>query len=147
MQRRDAVLRALATVVAVVVVRGDMRDVVVAEHADEPSGEGRLAGGGVADDAEDDRSSHSDPGRYLSSLARSEAAGRYDAGMEAPPAVWTVAPGADDDEAKDLVARLADHLGIQPPQITNGMVMLPADYPRVARALDRCTRTGATRPC
>jgi hypothetical protein len=34
------------------------------------------------------------------------------------------------------VDRLADHLGIQSPQITNGMVMLPADYPRVAAALD-----------
>jgi hypothetical protein len=56
--------------------------------------------------------------------------------MEAPPAVWTVAPGADEDEAKDLLDRLATHLGIQPPQITNGMVMLPADYPRVANALD-----------
>ena len=65
-----------------------------------------------------------------------EPAGRYDAVMEAPPAVWTIAPGADDDEAKDLVDRLADHLGIQPPQITNGMVMLPANYPRVAKALD-----------
>ena len=56
--------------------------------------------------------------------------------MEAPPAVWTIAPGADEDEAKALVNRLADHLGIQPPQITNGMVMLPANYPRVAKALD-----------
>ena len=56
--------------------------------------------------------------------------------MEAPPAVWTVAPGADEDEAKDLLDRLAAHLGIQPPQITNGMVMLPANYPRVADALD-----------
>ncbi len=56
--------------------------------------------------------------------------------MEAPPAVWTVARGANEDEAKDLVDRLADHLGIEPPEITNGMVMLPADYPRVAKALD-----------
>ena len=62
--------------------------------------------------------------------------GRYDAVMEAPPAVWTVARGADEDEAKDLVDRLADHLGIRPPQITNGMVLLPANYPRVADALD-----------
>ncbi len=57
--------------------------------------------------------------------------------MEAPPAVWTVAPGADEDEAKDLLDRLADYLGIEPPEITNGMVMLPADYPRVAAALDK----------
>ena len=56
--------------------------------------------------------------------------------MEAPPAVWTVARGADEGEAKDLLDRLAAHLGIQPPQITNGMVMLPANYPRVADALD-----------
>jgi hypothetical protein len=56
--------------------------------------------------------------------------------MEAPPAVWTVGPGADADEAAELVGRLADHLGIERPEITNGMVMLPADYPRVADALD-----------
>jgi hypothetical protein len=57
--------------------------------------------------------------------------------MEAPPAVWTVAPGADEDEASDVLGRLAEHLGIATPEITNGMVMLPADYPQVARALDR----------
>ena len=56
--------------------------------------------------------------------------------MEAPPAVWTVGRGADEDEAAELVGRLADHLGIEPPEITNGMVLLPADYPRVADALD-----------
>ncbi|HVL31262.1 MAG TPA: hypothetical protein VM299_03445 [Solirubrobacteraceae bacterium] len=56
--------------------------------------------------------------------------------MEAPPAVWTLAPGADEDEARDVVARLAAHLGIEEPQITNGMVLLPPEYPRVARALD-----------
>jgi hypothetical protein len=72
----------------------------------------------------------------LSDHDTGEAPGRYDAVMEAPPAVWTVAPRADEDEAKDLVDRLADHLGIQPPQITNGMVLLPANYPRVANALD-----------
>ena len=63
-------------------------------------------------------------------------AGRYDAAMEVPPAVWTLARGADEDEAADLVARLADHLGIDRPEIKNGMVLLPADYPSVARALD-----------
>ena len=56
--------------------------------------------------------------------------------MEAPPAVWTVAPEADEGEVKALLDRLADHLGIQPPESTNGMVMLPANYPRVAKALD-----------
>ncbi len=56
--------------------------------------------------------------------------------MEAPPAVWTLAPGADEDEVDDVVGRLAEHLGIEKPEITNGMVLLPADYPRVAKALD-----------
>jgi hypothetical protein len=56
--------------------------------------------------------------------------------MEAPPAVWTVAPGADEDEVGQLLGRLADHLGLETPEITNGYVMLPADYPRVAQALD-----------
>jgi hypothetical protein len=56
--------------------------------------------------------------------------------MESPPAVWTVAPGADEAEVGELLERLADHLGIETPDITRGMVMLPAEYPRVARALD-----------
>jgi len=56
--------------------------------------------------------------------------------MEVPPAVWTVAPGADEDDVGELLDRLADHLGIETPEITRGSVMLPADYPRVARALD-----------
>lgn len=54
----------------------------------------------------------------------------------APPAIWTVAPGADEDEVNDLLARLAERLGMKTPQITNGSIMLPAQYPRVARALD-----------
>lgn len=54
----------------------------------------------------------------------------------APPAIWSVEPGADEDEVSDVLARLAERLGMQTPQITNGSVMLPADYPRVARALD-----------
>lgn len=62
--------------------------------------------------------------------------GRYDAAMEAPPAVWTVAPGADEDEVREVLERLADHLGIDTPEISNGMVLLPADYPKVADALD-----------
>lgn len=56
--------------------------------------------------------------------------------MEAPPAVWSVAPGADEDKLNDLLARLGERLGMQTPQIMNGSVMLPAQYPRVARALD-----------
>jgi len=56
--------------------------------------------------------------------------------MSAPPAVWSVAPGADEDEVSGLLARLAERLGLNTPQITNGSIMLPADYPRVARALD-----------
>ena len=55
--------------------------------------------------------------------------------MNTPPAVWTVAPGADEDKVGDLLGRLAERLDIKPPQITNGNVMLPADYPRVAQAL------------
>jgi hypothetical protein len=56
--------------------------------------------------------------------------------MSAPPAIWTVARGADEDEVGDLLERLAERLDITTPQITNGNIMLPADYPRVARALD-----------
>jgi len=56
--------------------------------------------------------------------------------MSAPPAIWTVARGADEDEVSNLLARLAERLGMTTPQITNGSIMLPADYPRVARALD-----------
>jgi hypothetical protein len=61
---------------------------------------------------------------------------RYDAAMSVPPAVWTVAPGADEDQVGDVVGRLAERLGIEKPQITNGMVLLPPEYPTVARALD-----------
>ena len=57
--------------------------------------------------------------------------------MSAPPAVWTVAPGADEDEVAKVLERLADELGIDTPQITNGMILLPPEYPTVARALDR----------
>jgi hypothetical protein len=56
--------------------------------------------------------------------------------MSAPPAIWTVARGADEDDVSNLLARLAERLGMTTPQITNGSIMLPADYPRVARALD-----------
>lgn len=52
------------------------------------------------------------------------------------PAVWTVARGADEDEVADVLGRLAEQLGIEVPEIKDDAVLLPADYPRVARALD-----------
>lgn len=53
------------------------------------------------------------------------------------PAVWTVARGADEDEVEDVLRRLAEELGIEAPEIQpGGNIYLPADYPRVARALD-----------
>src|SRR6202022_2601992 len=53
MPRRDPQLAPLPAVVAVVVVRADVGDVVLAEHTHEPTGDGRLARRRVADDAED----------------------------------------------------------------------------------------------
>jgi hypothetical protein len=50
-QRGDRALGALAAVVAVVVVGGDVRDVLVAQQPHEPARDRRLAGGRVADDA------------------------------------------------------------------------------------------------
>lgn len=55
--------------------------------------------------------------------------------MEMVPAAWTVASGADRDKVEDLVGRLADRLEIDTPEV-GSYVLLPADYPRVARALD-----------
>jgi len=52
------------------------------------------------------------------------------------PAVWTVAPGADEDQLEDVLGRLAEQLEIDKPEVKDDQVMLPADYPRVARALD-----------
>ena len=53
------------------------------------------------------------------------------------PAVWTVARGADRDEVADVVGRLAEKLEIEAPEVQDGgNIYLPADYPRVARALD-----------
>lgn len=52
------------------------------------------------------------------------------------PAVWTIPRGADREEVEDLVARLAERLGIQEPELKDDMVLLPADYPTVRRALD-----------
>jgi len=37
---------------------------------------------------------------------------------------------------EDLVARLAERLGIQVPELKDDMVLLPADYPAVVRALN-----------
>jgi hypothetical protein len=52
------------------------------------------------------------------------------------PAAWTVNPGADREEVEDLVRRLAERLGTPSPELRNDFVLLPPDYPRVARALD-----------
>jgi len=52
------------------------------------------------------------------------------------PAVWTIARGADREKAQDVVSRLGERLGIEPPEIRDEYVLLPADYPKVARVLD-----------
>ena len=57
--------------------------------------------------------------------------------MDEVPAVWTIPPGADRQEVEDVVARLAERLGIRPPEFRGDMVLLPPDYPRVARALNQ----------
>ena len=56
--------------------------------------------------------------------------------MDTVPAVWTVAPGADRERVEDVVGRLAERLEIDTPKVTSDYVLLPANYPRVARALD-----------
>ncbi len=56
--------------------------------------------------------------------------------MDAVPAAWQVAPGADREKLEDVVGRLAERLGIDAPQVGSDAILLPADYPRVARALD-----------
>jgi hypothetical protein len=56
--------------------------------------------------------------------------------MDGVPAVWRVAPGADEDKLEDLVGRLAERLQIDTPEIRSEYVFLPAEYPRVAQALD-----------
>ena len=57
-ERRDVPLGPLPPVVAVVVVGAEVRDLVLAEHADEPTRDRRLPGPGVADDAEHDGTRH-----------------------------------------------------------------------------------------
>ncbi|MEJ7789888.1 MAG: hypothetical protein WKF29_08400 [Thermoleophilaceae bacterium] len=56
--------------------------------------------------------------------------------MDDVPAVWGVTPGAAKEKLEDVLGRLAERLGIDTPEITSDYVFLPADYPRVARALD-----------
>jgi hypothetical protein len=52
------VLRSLLAVVAVIVVGGDVRDLLLPENPDEPARQRRLAGAGISDDAEQDWSRH-----------------------------------------------------------------------------------------
>ncbi len=56
--------------------------------------------------------------------------------MDGVPAVWRVAPGAAEEKLEDVIGRLAERLQIDTPEITDDYVFLPADYPRVAQALD-----------
>jgi len=56
--------------------------------------------------------------------------------MDEVPAVWTIPPGADREKVEDLVSRLAERLEIRAPELKNDMVLLPANYPVVARALN-----------
>ncbi len=52
------------------------------------------------------------------------------------PAVWTIHPEADREKVEDVVSRLAERLAIDQPEIKGDTVLLPAEYPNVARALD-----------
>ncbi|MBA2440656.1 MAG: hypothetical protein H0V50_08285 [Thermoleophilaceae bacterium] len=56
--------------------------------------------------------------------------------MDEVPAVWTIPPGADREKVEDLVSRLAERLEIRAPELKNDMVLLPANYPVVVRALN-----------
>lgn len=55
--------------------------------------------------------------------------------MDEVPAAWTISPGADREKVKDVVSRLGERLGIPTPEIRGEYVLLPPDYPAVARAL------------
>lgn len=55
--------------------------------------------------------------------------------MDQVPAAWTIARGANREKVEDVVSRLGERLGIPTPQIRGEYVMLPPDYPLVARAL------------
>jgi len=52
------------------------------------------------------------------------------------PAIWRIVAGAPEQKLEDLLHRLAERLQIETPKIRSDYVLLPADYPRVARALD-----------
>lgn len=54
--------------------------------------------------------------------------------MEAPGA-WEIKRGADRQEVEDLVNRLAEHMGIDTPEIRDDYVLLPANYITVSEAL------------
>jgi len=56
--------------------------------------------------------------------------------MDYVPAVWRVVPGAAEDKLQDVLSRLAERLQIDTPEIGDDYVFLPAEYPRVAQALD-----------
>jgi hypothetical protein len=56
--------------------------------------------------------------------------------MEGVPAVWRVVPGAAEGKLADVLCRLAERLEIDVPEIGSDYVFLPAEYPRVAQALD-----------
>jgi hypothetical protein len=56
--------------------------------------------------------------------------------MDGVPAVWRVARGAAEEKLEDVLRRLAERLQIDTPEIRSDHVLLPAEYPRVAQALD-----------
>jgi hypothetical protein len=56
--------------------------------------------------------------------------------MNEVPAVWRVVPGASKNDLENVLGRLAERLQIDTPEIRSDYVFLPADYPRVAQALD-----------
>ena len=56
--------------------------------------------------------------------------------MDFVPAVWRVVPGAPEEELKEVLSRLAERLQIDMPEVRSDYVFLPAEYPRVAEALD-----------
>ena len=51
------------------------------------------------------------------------------------PGAWRMKPGADRQEVEDLVNRLAEHMGIDSPEIRDDIVLLPANYITVSEAL------------
>lgn len=55
--------------------------------------------------------------------------------MRDVPAAWEINPQADPEELQDLLERLAEHMGIDTPQIKDQYALLPAHYPDVAQAL------------